>query len=123
MKLGRIVLALTGLCGSVSAQNAAPTPAPAKPSAVTPEMREMRHRLVLIQTRAIAYFHSMDSIEERLRAEGMVLHPQTVVLRVRIEAELGEARAALDQDDLAAAGEALDQAQALVDRLAAKLGG
>jgi len=65
----------------------------------------------------------MDSIEERLRAQGMVLHPETVVLRVRIEAELGEARAALDQDDLAMAGEAMDQAQALVERLAAKLGG
>lgn len=83
----------------------------------------MRHRLVLIQTRAVAYFHSVDSIEERLRGEGMVLHPETVVLRVRIEAELGEARAALDQDDLTAAGDALDQAQALLERLAAKLGG
>ena len=117
MKLARIALALAGLCGSVPAQNAD------KPSAVTREMRDMRQRLVLIQTRAIAYFHSMDSIEERLRAQGMVLHPETVVLRVRIEAELGEARADLDQDDLTAAGEALDHAQALVDRLAAKLGG
>ncbi len=123
MKLARIVLALIALCGSLPAQNTPPPRAPAKPSAVTREMREARHRLVLIQTRAIAYFHSMDSIEERLRAQGMVLHPETVVLRVRIEAELGEARAALDQDDLATAGEALDQAQALVDRLAAKLGG
>ena len=123
MKLARIVLALTGLCGSVPAQNAPPPRAPAKPSAVTREMREARHRLVLIQTRAIAYFHSMDSIEQRLRSEGMVLHPETVVLRVRIEAELGEARAALDEGDLETAGEALDQAQALVERLAAKLGG
>ena len=120
MRTARIALALTGLCGSLSAQNAPPPRAEGKPSAAT---REIRHRLVLIQTRAIAYFHSMDSIEERLRAEGMVLHPETVVLRVRIEAELGEARAALDQDDLAPAGEALDQAQALLDRLAAKLGG
>ena len=118
MKLARIVLALTGVCGSLAAQNTPP-----RAPAVTREMREARHRLVLIQTRAIAYFHSMDSIEERLRAQGMVLHPETVVLRVRIEAELGEARAALDQDDLATAGEALDQAQSLVDRLAAKLGG
>jgi hypothetical protein len=123
VRAARIVLALAIICGSVPAQNTPPPRAPAKPSAVTREMREARHRLVLIQTRAIAYFHSMDSIEERLRAQGMVLHPETVVLRVRIEAELGEARAALDQDDLATAGEALDQAQALVDRLAAKLGG
>ena len=119
MKLARIVLALTGLCASAPAQN---VPSPRAP-AVTREMRDMRHRLVLVQTRAIAYFHSMDSIEERLRAQGMVLHPETVVLRVRIEAELGEARAALDQDDLPAAGEALDRTQALVERLAAKLGG
>jgi len=120
VKLARVVVGLTCLCGAVLAQNAPPPRPTARPSA---EMREARHRLVLIQTRAIAYFHSMDSIEERLRAEGMVLHPETVVLRVRLEGELGEARAALDQDDLAAAGEALDQAQALLDRLAAKLGG
>jgi hypothetical protein len=120
VKFGQVVLALTGLCGSGLAQNAPPPRAEAQPSAAT---REMRHRLVLIQTRAIAYFHSMDSIEERLRSEGMVLHPETVVLRVRIEAELGQARTALDRDDLAAAGEALDRVQALLDRLAAKLGG
>ena len=119
MRAARIALLLAGLGAGLLAQNAPPPRAPL----VTREMSEMRHRLVLIQTRAIAYFHSMDSIEERLRAQGMVLHPETVVLRVRLEAELGEARAALDQDDLAMAGEALDQAQALVDRLAAKLGG
>jgi hypothetical protein len=123
VKLARIALLLAGLVAPLLAQDVAPPRAPAKPSAVTREMRDMRHRLVLIQTRAIAYFHSMDSIEERLRSQGMVLHPETVVLRVRIEAELGEARAALDQDDLAEAGEALDQAQSLLDRLAAKLGG
>jgi hypothetical protein len=123
MKAARIALLLAGLVAPLLAQNAPPPRAPAKPSAVTREMRDMRHRLVLIQTRAIAFFHSMDSIEERLRSEGMVLHPETVVLRVRLEAELGEARTALDQDDLAAASEALDRAQALLDRLAAKLGG
>jgi hypothetical protein len=120
MKAARIALLLAGLAVPLLAQNAPPPRAPAKPSVAT---REVRHRLVLIQTCAIAYFHSMDSIEQRLRSEGMVLHPETVVLRVRLEAELGEARAALDQDDLAAAGEALDRAQALLDRLAAKLGG
>jgi hypothetical protein len=122
VKTARIALLLAGLVVGLLAQNAPPPRAPAKPS-VTREMREMRHLLVLIQTRAVAYFHSMDSIEERLRSEGMVLHPETVVLRVRLEAELGEARADLDQDDLTAAGEALDRAQALLERLAAKLGG
>lgn len=120
MRAAPIALLLAGLGAALLAQNAPPPRAPAKPPA---EMRDMRHRLVLIQTRAVAYFHSMDSIEQRLRSEGMVLHPETVVLRVRLEAELGEARAALDENDLAAAGEALDQAQALLDRLAAKLGG
>jgi hypothetical protein len=119
VRAARIALLLAGLSATLMAQNAPPPRAPI----VTREMREIRHRLVLIQTRAIAYFHSMDSIEERLRAQGMVLHPETVVLRVRLEAELGEARAALDEDDLVPAGEALDRAQVLLDRLAAKLGG
>jgi hypothetical protein len=120
VKPARVTLLLAGLVAPLLAQNVPPSRAPEK---LSPAAREMRHRLVLVQTRAVAYFHSMDSIEERLRSEGMVLHPETVVLRVRLEAELGEARAALDQDDLPTAGEALDQAQALVNRLAAKLGG
>jgi len=122
VKIARIALALVGVLAPVLAQNApqlAPSP-PAKPSAA---MRDMRHRLMLVSTRAIAYFHSADSIEQNLRAEGMVLHPQIVVLRVRAEAFLNEARAALDEGDPENAGKALDQAQACVDRLAARLGG
>jgi hypothetical protein len=120
VKLARIALALVGVLAPVLAQNAPPLPPPAKPSAA---VREMRHRLMLVSTRAIAYFHSADSIEQNLRSAGMALHPQIVVLRVRAEAFLNEARAALDQGDLETAGEALDQAQACVDRLAARLGG
>ena len=114
MKIARIALALASVLTPALAQNAA------KPRAAE---KETRHRLLLVSTRAIAYFHSADSIEQNLRADGLVLHPQIVVLRVRAEAALGAARAALDQGDLDSAGEALDLAQACVDRLAARLGG
>jgi hypothetical protein len=83
----------------------------------------MRHRLMLIATRAVGYFMSSDSIEARLREEGLSLHPDIIVLRARLQGTLAEANAAIEQGDLAWAAEALDTAQALVDRFAAKLGG
>ena len=78
---------------------------------------------MLIATRAVGYFMSSDSIEARLREEGLSLHPDIIVLRARLQGTLAEANAAIEQGDLAWAAEALDTAQALVDRFAAKLGG
>ncbi len=120
MKAVHIALLLTSALGSVLAQDVAPSSAPAKPSAA---MREAWHREGLIATRAIAYFHSMDSIEESLNSLGVTLHPQLVSLRLRIEAALNNTDDALEQSDLATANEALDVAEALLARLAAKLGG
>jgi hypothetical protein len=120
MRAARIALLLTTALGSVLAQDAAPSSAPAKPSDA---MREARHREGLIATRAIAYFHSMDSIEENLNSLGVTLHPQLVSLRLRIEAGLNNTDEALEQGDFAAANENLDVAEGLLARLAAKLGG
>ena len=100
--------------------NGAPPPRPAPES---PAVREMRHRLTLVATRAIGYFMSADSIEASLRSEGLSLHPDIAVLRVRLETALDQTQAAIDRGDLVAAGQSVDLAQALVDRFAAKLGG
>jgi hypothetical protein len=86
-------------------------------------VREMRRRLMLVATRATGYFISADSIEANLRERGMSLHPDIIVLRVRVQAALGATQSAIDRGDLDAAGESLDLAQALVDRLASRLGG
>jgi len=83
----------------------------------------MRHRLGLVATRAIANFHSADSIEEHLRAEGATLHPDLVRLRLNIESELDQADTAINHNDLACAAKALERAQAFLDRFAARLGG
>jgi hypothetical protein len=83
----------------------------------------MNHRLGLVATRAIAYFRSADSIEENLKEQGATLHPDIVSLRLRLEAAMDETDKAIDQCDLTAAGKALERAQALLDRFAAKLGG
>ncbi len=83
----------------------------------------MRHRLALVATRAIGYFMSADSIEASLRSEGLSLHPDIAVLRVRLEAALDQTQTAIDRGDLDAAGKSMDVAQALLDRFAAKLGG
>ena len=53
----------------------------------------------------------------------MTLHPDIATLRARLEAALDQADAAIGRDDLAAANEALDIAQALLDKFAARLGG
>jgi hypothetical protein len=86
-------------------------------------MREVRHRLGLVATRAIAYFRSADSIEENLKQRGAALHPDIVSLRLRLEAALDETDKAIDRCDPALAGKTLELAKALLDRYAAKLGG
>ena len=96
-----------------------PASSPAKPSA---EMRDVHHRLGLVATRAIGYFRSMDSIEENLEAMGLELNPDLVSLRKRIEAALDATDEAIDKNDAKSANESLDRAEALVTRLAQKLG-
>ena len=120
MKIVRIGLLLAGCVLSALAQENAPGGVSAKPSAAT---RQARHRLDLIGTRAIAYFHSLDSIAANLDDLGLALHPDLVSLRLRVEAALNGAEDDIDQGALSAASEKLDQAEALVARLAAKLGG
>ena len=111
MKLARILLALSCVLGAALAEDAPPS------------KRDLNKRLGLVATRAIANFRSADSIEKNLKAMGLTLHPQLVSLRLRIEGSLDTAEAAIEHNDLRAAAEALDQAQALLDRFAAKLGG
>lgn len=114
------VVAFALWCGPMLAQNQAPAGDSAKPAT---EMRDVRHRLGLVATRAIAYFRSMDSIEENLEAMGLELNPDMVGLRTRIEAALDATDAAIDKNDAKSANESLDRAEALVKRLAQKLGG
>ena len=126
----RIALALASLLvvatSSAGAQqwHTAPNSPPAQRTA--PEsraVRDMRHKFMLVATRATGYFISADSIEANLRERGMSLHPDIIVLRVRVQAALAETQSAIDRGDLEAAGESLDLAQALLDRFASKLGG
>ena len=114
------VVAFALCCGPMLAQNQPPTGGSAKTAT---EMRDARHREGLVATRAIAYFRSMDSIEENLEALGLELNPDLVSLRNRIEDELDATDAAIDKNDAKSANESLDRAEALVTRLAQKLGG
>jgi len=97
-------------------------PASARPQADQLQ-KDVKRRLALVATRAIANFRSADSIEANLNARGQSLHPQIVALRLRIEAALDEAQKAVDQTDPAGANEALDNAQALLQRFIQRLGG
>lgn len=92
-------------------------------SAASKSEKDLRLRFGYVSTRAVANFRSADSIEERLRAEGSTLHPQLIALRLRIEAALDEAQAALDRNDRAGANKAITRAGALLDRFAQRLGG
>jgi hypothetical protein len=113
--------------GVVFAQDAPKPPAPAQSKAQTPAKSEpekdAKKRLGLIATRAIANFRSADSIEANLGARGETIHPQLAALRLRIEAALDEAQTAVDHGQSADANKALDNAQALLDRFAQRLGG
>ena len=111
---------LAGL--TLLAQNAPPVPKPL-PANATKEQKEVRRRFNSVAARATANFVSADSIEESLRQWGVTLHPQLISLRVRIEASLREAQAAMDQGDLTTTKEALDHAMGFLDRFAQRLGG
>ena len=113
----RILAAIALLAGGAAAQQNATAPAP--PAAA----KEMRHRLNMIATRAMANFRSADSIEQSLGARGFALHPQLVALRLRIESSLDDAEAEIGQGDLAAAKEDLDRAEGFLNRFAQRLGG
>ena len=102
--------------GLAAADDPPPVPAPAS-------VREVRHHFDLAATRAAANFHSLDSIEANLDEQGAVLHPQFSALRLRIETALHEAGAAIGERDLPAAEDAIDRAQALLDRFARQIGG
>lgn len=86
-------------------------------------MDDAREQFDLVATRAAAYQRSAETIEARLNREGMTMHPQIIALRTRIGVTLDKARHALDMGDAKAANRAIKAADALVDRLAQKLGG
>jgi hypothetical protein len=115
----RFLVGLLLALGVIWAQDApgSRVPPPAQPQ------EDTERRLSLLATRAIANFRSADSIESNLNARGHSLHPQVVALRLRIEAALEEAQKALDHADLAGANQALDSAQALLQRFIQRLGG
>ena len=88
-----------------------------------PELRAAKHHFDLAATRASANFRSLDSVDARLAADGLVIHPRFTALRMRVEAALSEARFDIDQRDYPAAEDALTRAEALLDRFAKEFGG
>jgi len=109
--------------GVICAQDAPRPPVPAPAQSKSQPQKDAERRLGLIATRAIANFRSADSVEANLNASGHSLHPQIVALRLQIEAALDEAQQAVDQADPPAANEALDRAQALLQRYIQRMGG
>jgi hypothetical protein len=117
----KYLIGLLLAAGVVSAQDTPKPSAPAQPETKT--LKDAKKRLGLLATRAIANFRSADSIEANLNEHGQSLHPQLVTLRLRIEAALDEAQAAVDHNQPNDAKEALDTAQSLLERFAQRLGG
>lgn len=92
-------------------------------AADSPELAEAKHKFGLLATRAVANFKSADTIEARLKAQGATLHPQTIALRMRVEAALDETQADLDKGDVAAANKEMTRAQGFLDKFVKRLGG
>jgi hypothetical protein len=86
-------------------------------------MKELKLEMGQTATRAVGNFRSADSIEANLRAQNAVLHPQLTALRLRVEAALDEAEAALERRDTVTAEKAITRARALLDQFARKIGG
>jgi ElaB/YqjD/DUF883 family membrane-anchored ribosome-binding protein len=119
----KTLVSLVLAAGVSYAQDAPRPPVPTTAQPKSQPQKDVQRRLGLIATRAVANFRSADSIEANLNASGHSLHPQIVALRLRIEAALDEAQKAVDQADPAAANQALDRAQALLQRYIQRLGG
>jgi hypothetical protein len=86
-------------------------------------LKDAKLRFGQSATRAVANFHSADGIARQLAAEGMTLHPGLIVLRLRIEAALDRAEAALAREDAEVFNESLRRADALIDRFSQGIGG
>jgi hypothetical protein len=126
IRVGATAKCLVGLLLASSVIFAQDAPSPRVPAPAPPQskpQKDAQRRLGLLATRAIANFHSADSIEANLNARGLSLHPQIAALRLRIEAALDEAQKAVEDADPAAANEALDRAQALLQRFIQRMGG
>jgi hypothetical protein len=87
------------------------------------DTRKARERLGLTASRAIALFHSADSIAANLEARGATLHPELIAMRVNIERLLDRAEAAIDKGDRKAAGRDLDRAEGFLTRFSKRIGG
>ena len=85
--------------------------------------KEAKLRMMHTATRAIANFRAAESIEARLADQGATLHPQLIALRLRIEASLDMAQAALEKGELENVTESLERANALIERFARQIGG
>jgi hypothetical protein len=124
--MGATMKCLVGLLLALSVISAQDAPSPRVPAPAPPRtqpQKDAQRRLGLLATRAIANFRSADSIEANLNERGLSLHPQISALRLRIEAALDEAQKAVDEADPAAANQALDRAQALLQRFIQRIGG
>ncbi len=115
LRLGVILLAAIPVLAQESAKESHAKESPA--------LKAARHRLGLMATRAIAHFRSADTIAESLAADGLSLNPQLIALRYRTEAMLDRSERAIDRGDAAEAKEALDRADAFLERFIKKLGG
>ena len=110
MKLWQIVLAAALLVSPALAEDSA-------------ALKAAREHFGLVATRAVANFRAADSVEARLHAQGNTLHPSLVTLRLRIEAALDKAEAALNKKEVKTAVEQTRLAEGLLDKFAKKLGG
>jgi hypothetical protein len=102
---------------------AIPAFAQGSPAPESPALKQARHRLGLVATRATAHFRSADTIAESLEVEGLSLHPEILALRYRTEGMLDRSEKAIDRGDVGAANEALERAEAFLERFIKRLGG
>jgi len=91
--------------------------------APAPAQDKVQERFDNVAALAAAYLDSAESIEWRLNQDGATLHPETIALCSRITASLNRAQDAIHRGSTKSAEDAMNTAEALVERLAKKLGG
>jgi eukaryotic-like serine/threonine-protein kinase len=110
--------------GSASAAPAAsvPSPPPPPPGPSPQEVREVRDRLMNMDSRAGAAQSGVQQLRSQQQAQGLDIRSDMLASMNRMNNDLGEANRALGQKDLETANEYLDRADKELSKLESFLG-
>jgi hypothetical protein len=119
-------IALGGLAAALTLSappaRGAQTPAP-PPSPSEEEERDLKDKMVNLVARGVAVIDALETLERRLKRQGLSLRTDIIAERVKLEFGLDDAEAAMKERKFADAKRAMKRAESALERIEAFLGG